>query len=242
MTYEPQQEKDEYWMVQALRLAQRAREQGEVPVGALLVKDDVLIAEGWNQPITLNDPTAHAEIMCLRRAGEKQANYRLIDCTLYVTLEPCAMCTGALLHARVKRVVYATPEPKAGCIHSQAQLLDQPFVNHAVEVTSGVCEHEASQLLSGFFAQRRADKKHAKQTHSEPSTTTDDNTKRDVNEQETEKPVASPCISVCALDDDDVCAGCYRTVDEITAWNSLGNVQRREVIVKANKRCQDMWR
>ena len=148
-------------MKQALAQARQAAEIGEVPVGAVLVSEQtesqpgVLLAEGHNSPISSNDPTRHAEISVLRNAAEKQANYRLVDCTLYVTLEPCAMCAGALVHARIKRLVFGALEPKAGAVVSHA-LLNEPWLNHKVDVVTEVCGQECSDLLSDFFRQRRA--------------------------------------------------------------------------------------
>lgn len=146
---------DEDWMWHALRLAQRAEQQGEVPVGAVLVQDDRCIAEGWNQPIRNNDPTAHAEIVALRKAGQILNNYRLIDTTLYVTLEPCVMCMGAIAHARVKRLVFGAFDPKRGAVCHALQLSDAPFLNHRVEWTGGVLERNCSELLTDFFKARR---------------------------------------------------------------------------------------
>ena len=146
---------DEYWMQQALKLAHKAEAAGEVPVGAVIVKDDELVAEGWNQPIGANDPTAHAEIMALRAAGEKLGNYRLLDTELYVTLEPCPMCVGAMLHARVKRVIYAATDPKTGALGGAYDLLNSVAHNHAFEVTSGVLEQQSREMLQDFFRGRR---------------------------------------------------------------------------------------
>jgi len=146
---------DEEWLRHAIRLAQRAESQGEVPVGALLVHDNRCIAEGWNQPIQTNDPTAHAEIVALRKAGQKLNNYRLIDTTLYVTLEPCVMCMGAIAHARVKRLVFGAYDPKRGAVCHALQLSDAPFLNHRVEWIGGVLEADCADLLSDFFKTRR---------------------------------------------------------------------------------------
>lgn len=146
---------DEYWMRHALELAERASNIGEVPVGAVLVKDDVLIAEGWNCPIGTNDPTAHAEIMALRAAGVRLGNYRLVDTVLYVTLEPCVMCMGAIVHARVKRLVFGAPDPKRGAVCSALQLADTEFLNHKVEYRGGVLEEDCGLLLRRFFQERR---------------------------------------------------------------------------------------
>lgn len=142
-------------MRHALALAERAGGMGEVPVGAVLVKDDMLIAEGWNCPISTNDPTAHAEIMALRTAGAQLGNYRLVDTVLYVTLEPCVMCMGAIIHARVKRLVFGAPDPKRGAVCSALQLADTEFLNHKVENQGGVLEENCSSLLRQFFKERR---------------------------------------------------------------------------------------
>lgn len=146
---------DEEWMRYAIRLAQRAEQQGEVPVGALLVQGDRCIAEGWNQPIQNNDPTAHAEIVALRKAGQAIQNYRLIDTTLYVTLEPCVMCMGAIAHARVKRLVFGAFDPKRGAVCHALQLSDAAFLNHRVDWLGGVLEQACSELLTDFFKARR---------------------------------------------------------------------------------------
>ncbi|OHX35732.1 tRNA-specific adenosine deaminase [Methylomonas sp. LWB] len=146
---------DAEWMRHAIRLAQRAEAQGEVPVGALLVLNQRCIAEGWNQPIQSDDPTAHAEIVTLRKAGRALHNYRLIDTTLYVTLEPCVMCMGAIAHARVKRLVFGAYDPKRGAVCHALQLSDAPFLNHRVEWSGGVLEADCAELLSDFFRARR---------------------------------------------------------------------------------------
>lgn len=146
---------DEGWMRRALELAQLAADLGEVPVGAVLVADDQLIGSGHNQPISKSDPSAHAEIMALRDAGQALGNYRLVDTTLYVTLEPCTMCVGAMIHARVGRLVFGAFEPKAGAVSSQLQLLEQPFFNHKTKVQGGVLEEECATLLKQFFRARR---------------------------------------------------------------------------------------
>lgn len=146
---------DEDWMRHAIRLAQRAEQQGEVPVGALLVHQDRCIAEGWNQPIQANDPTAHAEIVALRTAGQALQNYRLVETTLYVTLEPCVMCMGAIAHARVKRLVFGAFDPKRGAVCHALQLSDTPFLNHRVDWQGGVLEQDCSEILTDFFKARR---------------------------------------------------------------------------------------
>lgn len=147
---------DHHWMRHALRLAEQAGREGEVPVGAVLVKDGQLIAEGWNRPIAGNDPTAHAEIQALRAAGKALGNYRLVDTTLYVTLEPCTMCAGAIIHARVARVVFGAPDPKTGAAGSVFNVLNSGMHNHTVEVAGGVLAQECGGLLTGFFRLRRA--------------------------------------------------------------------------------------
>ncbi|MGH8507803.1 MAG: tRNA adenosine(34) deaminase TadA [Gammaproteobacteria bacterium] len=149
---------DERWMRQALALAGRAEEQGEVPVGAVVVRDDEIVGEGWNQPIGRNDPTAHAEIVALRRAAERIGNYRLTGCSLIVTLEPCVMCAGASVHARIARVLYGARDPKAGAAGSVFQILGSGRFNHYVEVRGGILETECCGLLKRFFERRRADK------------------------------------------------------------------------------------
>ncbi|OQW73984.1 MAG: tRNA adenosine(34) deaminase TadA [Proteobacteria bacterium ST_bin11] len=150
---------DEQWLRHAIRLAQRAESQGEVPVGSVLVNNNRCIAEGWNQPIQNNDPTAHAEIVALRKAGHALNNYRLIDTTLYVTLEPCVMCMGAIAHARVKRLVFGAYDPKRGAVCHALQLSDAAFLNHRVEWTGGILEADCAELLSDFFKARRAQSK-----------------------------------------------------------------------------------
>ncbi len=144
------------WMRRALDLAAHARDaDDEVPVGAVLVRDRVALGEGWNRSISLHDPSAHAEIMALRAAGKSAGNYRLTGSTLYVTLEPCAMCAMALVHARVARVVYAAPDPKTGAAGSVFDTLVSPHHNHRVEVCHGLLADEAAELLRDFFRRRR---------------------------------------------------------------------------------------
>jgi tRNA(adenine34) deaminase len=150
-----QAELDRRFMQRALELARAAVDVGEVPVGAVLVKDGEIVAEGSNRPIGLNDPTAHAEIIALREAGRVLANYRLLDTTLYVTLEPCAMCASAMVHARVKRLVYGAVDPRAGAAGSVFNIVDHAALNHRMEVTGGVCAEEAGALLRAFFELRR---------------------------------------------------------------------------------------
>lgn len=146
---------DEHWMRHALALAEQARAMGEVPVGAVLVKDGAILAEGWNRPISTHDPTAHAEIVALREAGARVGNYRLVDTTLYVTLEPCVMCMGAISHARVKRLVYAATDPKRGAVESALRLAEAEFLNHRIETTGGVLGDECGAMLREFFRAKR---------------------------------------------------------------------------------------
>lgn len=146
---------DHHWMGEALVLAREAADRGEVPVGAVLVLDDICIGRGWNQPISARDPTAHAEIVALREAAQYLNNYRLVGSTLYVTLEPCTMCFGALVHARVQRLVYGAAEPRAGVCISQLQLPQVGFYNHTVEVAGAVRAEESAALLKAFFSRRR---------------------------------------------------------------------------------------
>jgi tRNA(adenine34) deaminase len=146
---------DELWMEEALRAAHRALQSGEVPVGAIVVLDGKVIARGWNQNIGANDPTAHAEIVALREAGAALGNYRLGDCDLFATIEPCAMCAGALVHARIKRLVYGADDPKAGAIRSVMQVANHPQLNHTMEVQSGVLAGRCGELVQTFFKNRR---------------------------------------------------------------------------------------
>ena len=146
---------DEKWMSLALEQARKAEEEGEVPVGAILVKDGLLIARAHNQPISTNDATAHAEIQLLRAAGKKLKNYRLTGTSLYVTLEPCAMCLGAIMHARVEHVVFGAYDPKTGVCGSSENLMDAKCFNHKINLVSGVLENESKQLLKNFFNSRR---------------------------------------------------------------------------------------
>ena len=146
---------DEKWMQRALELANLAAEEGEVPVGAVLVKNDEVLGEGRNAPIMSSDTTAHAEIQAIRAACKSQGNYRLPDATLYVTLEPCAMCAGALVHARVRRVVIAAKEPRAGACGSVLNVLQHESLNHRCDVEFGVMENESALLLKQFFKARR---------------------------------------------------------------------------------------
>ena len=155
MTLSSMREQDERVMREALALARQAQAAGEVPVGAVLVKDGAVVGSGWNHPIGTQDPTAHAEIAALRTAARALGNYRLMDTTIYVTLEPCSMCAGALVHARVKRLVYGAADPKAGAAGSVFDIVRTPALNHRLEVDGGVLADECAMLLKGFFAQRR---------------------------------------------------------------------------------------
>jgi tRNA(adenine34) deaminase len=146
---------DEKWMSLALEQARKAEEEGEVPIGAILVKDGLLIAKAHNQPLSTNDPTAHAEIQLLRAAGKKLKNYRLTETSLYVTLEPCAMCLGAIMHARIDRLVFSAYDPKTGVCGSSENLMDAKCFNHKINLVSGVMENESKQLLKNFFISRR---------------------------------------------------------------------------------------
>jgi tRNA(adenine34) deaminase len=146
---------DELLMEAALRAAQRALDAGEVPVGAVVVHNGQIIAEGWNRNLTGNDPTAHAEIIALREAGAIVGNHRLGDCELFATIEPCAMCAGALVHARIKRLVYGAEDPKAGAVDSVVQVLNHPQLNHRIEVKGGVLAGRCAEMLQSFFRERR---------------------------------------------------------------------------------------
>jgi tRNA(adenine34) deaminase len=146
---------DEFWMIEALSLAREAGAAGEVPVGAVVVLNGEIVGSGFNQPIGHHDPTAHAEILAIRNAATRLGNYRLPGTTLYVTLEPCTMCTGAIMHARIARVVFGAPDPKTGVAGSVLNLFDEPRLNHHAEITGNVLATECGQLLSSFFAARR---------------------------------------------------------------------------------------
>ena len=150
---------DENWMHYALQLAQRAALQGEVPVGAVLVQDDNILGEGWNQPISLNDPSAHAEMLAMRAAGQTAANYRLPNTTLYVTLEPCSMCAGALIQSRIKKVYIGTMDYKTGACGSVLNLLEDYTFNHKVECETGILKEECEKILQDFFKKLRKKKK-----------------------------------------------------------------------------------
>ena len=158
-----QQQADIYWMGKALEMAKKAEEKEEVPVGAVLVKDGELIAAGFNYSIGLNDPSAHAEMQCLRQAGKALENYRLLGTTLYVTLEPCAMCAGAMVHSRIERVVFGAKDEKTGAAGTVMNLLQHPSLNHQLEISHGVLSEECSEQLSQFFKRRRKEHKAKKQ-------------------------------------------------------------------------------
>ena len=148
-----------FWMQEALKEAQKAYELDEVPIGAVVVLDGEVIGRGYNQSISQNDPSAHAEVQALREAAKNLGNYRLNDCKVYVTLEPCLMCAGALVHARVGHLIFGAFEPKAGAIKSHLQVQGLGFLNHQFEVTSGIEEEQCSVLLSGFFSEKRKKQK-----------------------------------------------------------------------------------
>jgi len=150
-------------MQHALELASKAQYEGEVPVGAVVVLDDKVIGEGCNQPISSHDPTAHAEVVALRHAAKELGNYRLVDATLYVTLEPCIMCIGAIMHARIRRLVFGASDPKAGAIQSIYTIPEDKKLNHTIQVDSGILAKECGELLSNFFRRRREEHKKVKQ-------------------------------------------------------------------------------
>ncbi len=145
----------QYWMQKALSLAVKAEALGEVPVGAILIKDSQIIGQGYNQPILKHDPSAHAEIIAMREAGQKLQNYRLVDTTLYVTLEPCAMCAMAMVHARVKAIVYAAKDPRTGAAGSLYQLLQHSGHNHQIEIVEDILKQQSADMLKLFFKSRR---------------------------------------------------------------------------------------
>ncbi|MGY5799523.1 tRNA adenosine(34) deaminase TadA [Rheinheimera faecalis] len=162
-------EDDLHWMQYALQLADKAEQSGEIPVGAVLVKEGVVLGEGWNQSIQLNDPSAHAEMIAIRQAAEKIGNYRLIDCTLYVTLEPCAMCAGLLVHSRVKRLVFGAKDAKTGAAGSVLDIVRHPVLNHQLDVLDGPLAQQCADKLSEFFRRRRAEQKALKQLEKQQS-------------------------------------------------------------------------
>ena len=146
---------DELFMEEALRCAQRALNAGEVPVGAVVVQGGEVIGRGWNQNLSIHDPTAHAEVMALREAGSAVGNHRLEECELFATIEPCAMCAGALVHARIKRLVYGADDPKAGAVHSVMQVVNHSALNHRMEVVGGVLSARCAEVLQSFFREKR---------------------------------------------------------------------------------------
>lgn len=150
---------DEVWMEEALRQAQRALEAGEVPVGAVVVCGEQVVGRGWNRNLQDEDPSAHAEMVALRQAARAVGNHRLLECTMYCTLEPCPMCAGALVHARLRRLVYGADDPKAGAVHSVLRVLNHPALNHRMEVKGGVLAGRCGELLQSFFRGRRAEQK-----------------------------------------------------------------------------------
>ncbi|MFD2168306.1 tRNA adenosine(34) deaminase TadA [Thalassotalea euphylliae] len=162
-------EQDRKFMARAMELATEAEKHNEIPVGAVVVYQGEIVGEGFNQSIMLNDPSAHAEMLAIRQAGQALDNYRLIDCTLYVTLEPCPMCAGLLVHSRVKRIVYGANDEKTGATGTVFNLAQSPLLNHQIDVDAGLMQDECSSMLSSFFKRRRqeikAAKKLAKQEH-----------------------------------------------------------------------------
>jgi tRNA(adenine34) deaminase len=146
---------DDEYMAMAMELARAAWQAGEVPVGAIVVLDGEIVGRGFNQPISSHDPSAHAEIMALRDAGQRIGNYRLPECSLYVTLEPCAMCAGAIMHARIKRIVFGAADPKTGAAGSVVNLFQETRLNHHTDIEGGVLAKECGDLISGFFRERR---------------------------------------------------------------------------------------
>lgn len=150
---------DELWMEEALRQAQRALEAGEVPVGAIVVCEGKLVGRGFNRNLLDGDPTAHAEMVALRQAAQALGNHRLLQCEMYATLEPCPMCAGALVHARLRRLVYGADDPKAGAVHSVLPVLNHPALNHSMQVEGGVLAGRSAEMLQAFFRARRAEQK-----------------------------------------------------------------------------------
>jgi len=147
---------DEFWMEEALREGVRAQAAGEVPIGAVVVHEGRILGRGSNRPISSNDPTAHAEIIAMREAGQALGNYRLADCDLFVTMEPCAMCAGAMVHARIRRLIYGATDPKAGAVESVMRVLDNASLNHQIEVKKGVLAGRCMELVQAFFRDKRA--------------------------------------------------------------------------------------
>jgi len=150
---------DDVFMQAAIEQAKLADQHNEVPVGAVVVLDGQIIGRGYNQPITSHDPTAHAEVMALRDAAKQVENYRLVNADLYVTVEPCTMCSGAIVHSRIRRIIYGTTEPKAGVAQSQETIFSKPYFNHQVEVVSGVLAQECADVIQAFFKRRREEKR-----------------------------------------------------------------------------------
>ena len=146
---------DELWMQEALRLAQRALDAGEVPVGAVVIHQGNIVGRGFNRNIVDCDPTAHAEVIALREAGRAVGNHRLSECDLFVTIEPCAMCAGAMVHARIQRLIYGADDPKAGAVHSILHVLNHPALNHRIEVRGGVLAGRSAEILQEFFRSKR---------------------------------------------------------------------------------------
>lgn len=153
---------DEYWMAQAIELAKQAEAENEIPVAAIVVKDNQLVTSAYNQSIQLHDASAHAEVLAIRKAGQVLNNYRLVDCDLYVTLEPCPMCAGLLVHSRIKRLIYAASDAKTGACGSILNLVNHPQLNHQIDTTSGILSDRASAQISAFFKRRRAEIKQQK--------------------------------------------------------------------------------
>ena len=150
---------DAFWMMKAIALAKQAGEQDEVPIGAVIVKNEEIIGQGFNQPISTHDPSAHAEIVALRHAGQRERNYRIVNATMYVTVEPCTMCLGALMHARITKVVFGATEPKAGVFTSNLQLIESDIYNHKIDWVGGVLQEECAELMQMFFKYKRNKKK-----------------------------------------------------------------------------------
>jgi len=148
-------EADIRWMQHALTLAEKAKSQNEVPIGAVVILQDEMIGKGWNQPISNNDPTSHAEIIALREAGNNLNNYRLLNSTMYVTLEPCMMCSSAMVHARINRLVFGASDPKTGSVISVFDNFDQEYHNHKVKHEGGICADQCGDIISSFFKERR---------------------------------------------------------------------------------------
>ncbi|MBL4942459.1 MAG: tRNA adenosine(34) deaminase TadA [Colwellia sp.] len=170
---ETNEDNDQYFMQRAFELAQQAEQIDEIPVGAVVVYQGKVIGEGFNQSILLNDPSAHAEMIAIRQAGKHLNNYRLLDCTLYVTLEPCPMCAGLLVHSRIKRLVYASPDLKTGAAGSALDLVNNERLNHQILVDRGLMQTQCSELLSAFFKRRRREKKVEKKTQQQYSESVD---------------------------------------------------------------------